>query len=101
MGLRTTPIQVQFAQAESSGAPSFVPVKFTLWSDYVASDNVSTLRFKKDGTFLIKEVLDHKWSIEDGIVQIYNKEERFEGRIKGNTLIFERGEDRKIFTKQD
>lgn len=99
--LLTQSIQVQFAQAESGGAPSFLPVKFTLWSDYVASDNVSTLRFKKDGTFLIKEVLEHKWRIEDGIVQLYNRKEKIEGRIKGNTLIFEQGEDRNIFIKQD
>jgi len=94
-------MRVQFVQLEADCAPSFVPVNFTLWSDYIASDNVSTIKFKKDGTFLIKDVLDHKWRIiKDGIVQVYNKEMISEGRIEGSALIFERGEDKRIFTKQ-
>ena len=99
-------LRVRWAQNEAPSSITASPesselnVYFMVWSDYLASDNVSTLKFRRDGIFSIKEVLHSRWSIEGWTVQIHNKEERLEGKIKGNTLIFGQGENITIFTRQ-
>jgi len=66
-----------------------------------------TYIFKKDGTTAFSQpgsdvkLLTMRWNIENGIMQIYDGGEKFEGKIENNTIIVESKRGQIRFLKQD
>ena len=68
------------------------PEWIVVWSDYFFPENQSFgLKLQKDATFSMSGLLEEKWKIENGAVQIYKGEKKTDftdGRLEGSNIVF-------------
>jgi len=81
------------------------PEWIVVWSDYFSPENQSFgLKLQRGATFSMSGLLEEKWKIENGTVQIYKAGQRTDfsdGRLEGSNIVFKFASGFVRLTKQN